>query len=219
MAILSVKGVHHRFGRHRVLNGVDLALDVGACGVLFGDNGCGKSTLLSLLSTRFRLQKGAYRLDDLEGEADADAMRGRLLFVGHQTHLYGHLNPIENMMFFSDLRGLSVSVSALREVVVLVGLERFAEQPVRWFSAGMKKRLALARLLLAKPDLLLLDEPYSALDGQGVAWLNGVLTDFLGQGGVVVMASHDPDRVAALVHQPFRLHRGRLYSQGEDIPC
>ena len=219
MATLSVMGLHHRFGRHRVLNGVELVLDAGECGVLFGANGCGKSTLLALLSTRFRIQKGDYWLDGLDAACDGDAVRGRLLFVGHQTHLYGHLSPLENMQFFVDLHGLRCSAAALREAVVAVGLKKFAERPVRWFSAGMKKRLALARMLLAKPTLLLLDEPYSALDAQGVLWLNGVLTDFLNQGGVVVIATHDPERIAALNHRPFRLHQGQLYPQGEDASC
>ena len=214
MVTLSVLGLQHHFGRHRVLNGVDLEIHAGECGVLFGANGCGKSTLLALLSTRFRIQKGSYSFEGLDVRNESERVRDRLLFVGHQTHLYGHLTPLENMLFFSDLRGLRCSSAELREAVVAVGLEPFALQPTRWFSAGMKKRLALARLLLAKPAVLLLDEPYSALDAQGVTWLNGVLTDFLNGGGMVVMASHDPERVSALRHRPFRLQQGKLYPQG-----
>ena len=219
MAIISVTGLHHRFGRQRVLHGVNLRLDAGECGVLFGANGCGKSTLLTLLSTRFRVQKGDYFLDGLDVSCDGEAARDRLLFVGHHTHLYGHLNPLENSRFFCDLRGLPCSDAELHKAVVAVGLEKFAEHPSRWFSAGMKKRLALARMLLSQPKVLLLDEPYSALDIQGVEWLNGVLKTFLSQGGVIVIATHDPERIAALPHQPFRLYRGQLHRQGEETPC
>ncbi|MBF0401515.1 MAG: heme ABC exporter ATP-binding protein CcmA [Magnetococcales bacterium] len=219
MPLLSVQGLHHCFGRHRVLNGIHLALEAGNCGVLLGANGSGKSTLLALLSTRFRLQQGHYHLAGLAVAEHGDMVRSRLLFVGHHTHLYGHLTPLENLLFFADLHGLSAAGTVLREAVVAVGLEKFMEQPVRWFSAGMKKRLALARLLLFQPDLLLLDEPYSALDQQGVAWLNETISQFLQRGGVVVMASHDPERIAALPHQPFRLHRGQLYGPGEAFPC
>ena len=220
MAILSVQGLHHRFGRQRVLNGVDLVLDAGECGVLFGANGCGKSTLLALLSTRFRIQRGRYHLKHWDTQTEGDTVRAHLLFVGHQTHLYGHLTPLENMLFFCDLHGLRCPSEALQEAVASVGLQRFAERPIRGFSAGMKKRLALARMLLSKPQLLLLDEPYSALDQQGVTWLNRVLTDYLNQGGVVVMASHDPERVSALKHHPFHLQRGRLHpQQGEGTSC
>ena len=219
MATLSVRGLQHNFGRHRVLNRIELEIHAGECGVLFGANGSGKSTLLALLSTRFRIQKGSYCFEGLDVQNESERVRNRLLFIGHQTHLYGHLTPLENMLFFSDLRGLRCSPTELRAAVAAVGLEPFALQPTRWFSAGMKKRLALARLLLAKPAVLLLDEPYSALDAQGVTWLNGVLTHFLDRGGVVVMASHDPERVSALRHRPFRLQRGKLYPQGEGMPC
>lgn len=217
--VLSVAEVHHRFGPHRVLHGVNLTLHAGECGVLFGRNGCGKSTLLTLLSTRYRLQRGTYRLDGLDARLEDDEVRGRLLFIGHQTHLYGHLTPLENMRFFSDLRGLPCSDGSLRETIANVGLQRFVDRPVRWFSAGMKKRLALGRMLVAQPKVVLLDEPYSALDLQGVQWLNGVLEAYLRQGGVVVIATHDPQRIAALLHRPFRLHHGRLYPQGDESPC
>ncbi len=217
--MLVVQGLHHCFGRHRVLNGVNLTLEAGECGVLLGANGCGKSTLLALLSTRFRVQKGVYQLAGLMVADHGEESRGRLLFVGHHTHLYGHLTPLENLLFFADLHGLRPGESTLRAAVAAVGLEKFVEQPVRWFSAGMKKRLALARLLVSRPDLLLLDEPYSALDVQGVTWLNEALRRFLQEGGVVVMASHDPERVAALPHRPFRLHQGQLYRYGEEVPC
>jgi heme exporter protein A len=219
MSKLAVSGIHHRFGRHKVLNGVDLTMEPGDCVVLFGDNGSGKSTLLTLLSTRFSLQKGHYTLDGLNSDSDGDELRGRLVFISHNSHLYGHLTSVENLLFFADLRGLNCSDTDLREAVETVGLARFADRPTRWFSAGMKKRLTLARMLIAKPDLLLLDEPYSALDVQGVTWLNTMLSEFLDNGGMIIMASHDPQRVAALNHRPHRLRKGRLNLFEELVPC
>lgn len=209
-ALVQLNAVHHRFGRHWVLKGVDLTVNQGECVVLFGSNGSGKSTLLALLSTRFSIREGDYFLDGINPADNGDAVRDKLVFVGHHTHLYGHLTPVENLLFFTDLRGLTVSDQQLRTAIATVGLERVADKPVQWFSAGMRKRLALARMLLANPVLLLLDEPYSALDAQGVAWLNSMLTDYLHQGGAVIMASHDPERVAALPHLPHQLNQGRL---------
>jgi heme exporter protein A len=217
MANLAVTGLHHRFGRHRVLRGVDLAMEAGECVVLFGDNGSGKSTLLTLLSTRFALQKGQYILNGFDSADQGEDIRDHLVFVSHNSHLYGHLTPVENLLFFADLRRLNCSETILRQAVTTVGLERFADRPTRWFSAGMKKRLTLARMLIAKPDLLLLDEPYSALDVQGVNWLNTMLTDFLDAGGMIIMASHDPLRVAALNHQPRYLRKGVLIE--EQVSC
>ncbi len=202
MVKLAVTGLHHRFGRHKVLQGVELTMHAGECVVLFGDNGSGKSTLLTLLSTRFTLQKGQYMLDGLDSSSHGDEFRNKLVFISHNSHLYGHLTPVENLLFFADLRQLNCSDDTIRKAIDTVGLARFADRPSRWFSAGMKKRLTLARVLIAKPTLLLLDEPYSALDAQGVTWLNTILVDFLKNGGMIIMASHDPQRVAALDHIP-----------------
>ncbi|MBF0379644.1 MAG: heme ABC exporter ATP-binding protein CcmA [Magnetococcales bacterium] len=219
MVKLAVTGLHHRFGRHKVLQGIELTMHAGDCVVLFGDNGSGKSTLLTLLSTRFSLQKGQYTLDGLDSKNHGDEIRDKLVFVSHNSHLYGHLTPVENLLFFADLRQLTPSDDAIRKTIETVGLGRFADRPSRWFSAGMKKRLTLARVLIAKPSLLLLDEPYSALDAQGVNWLNSILTDFLKGGGMIIMASHDPQRVAALDHKPQFLKKGRLLPEGEVVTC
>ncbi|MBF0449094.1 MAG: heme ABC exporter ATP-binding protein CcmA [Magnetococcales bacterium] len=219
MAKLAVSGLRHRFGRQQVLNGVDLTMEAGDCVVLFGDNGSGKSTLLTLLSTRFSLQKGGYTLNEMDSSEQGDEIRGKLVFISHNSHLYGHLTSLENLIFFADLRGLKQSEAQLRSAIDRVGLAPFADRPTRWFSAGMKKRLTLARVLIAQPDLLLLDEPYSALDVQGVDWLNNMLIEFLKQGGMIIMASHDPNRVAVLPHRPLRLHKGRLSPLQEPVTC
>lgn len=213
MSIVAVSGLSHRFGRNRLLNDLDLTIEPGECAALFGANGVGKSTLLAILSTRFKVQRGRYRLNGLDVATHGEAVRERLVFIGHDTHLYGHLNPLENLRFFTDLRGMAADDGALHDAVDAVGLKRFARQPTRWFSAGMKKRLALARMLLARPDLLLLDEPYSALDAQGVTWLNGVLKSYLDGGGAMILASHDPERVAVLPHRPLMLDRSGLSEQ------
>ncbi|MBF0358472.1 MAG: heme ABC exporter ATP-binding protein CcmA [Magnetococcales bacterium] len=219
MVHLAVTGLSHRFGRQQVLRGLDLTMAAGECVVLFGDNGSGKSTLLTLLSTRFAMQKGRYLLNGLDSADSGAEIRERLVFVSHNSHLYGHLTPVENLLFFADLRRLQCSDELLRETVSAVGLGKFADRPTRWFSAGMKKRLTLARVLLAKPALLLLDEPYSALDSQGVEWLNSMLNDFLAGGGMIVMASHDPQRVAALKHRPKFLQKGSLFDSKESANC
>ncbi|MEO5346004.1 MAG: heme ABC exporter ATP-binding protein CcmA [Magnetococcus sp. YQC-9] len=208
--VANLTGVRHRYGRHQVLAGIDLTVRRGECVVLFGANGSGKSTLLSLLSTRYTIREGSYHLDGLDVRHHGQEARERLLFVGHHTHLYGHLTSMENLRFYGDLHGLTLSEARLRQALDTVGLAKAADKPVQWFSAGMRKRLALARMLLSNPLLLLLDEPYSALDSQGVHWLNAMLNDYLDQGGAVIMASHDPERVAALDHRPHQLARGIL---------
>jgi heme exporter protein A len=208
---LRAHGLHFRYlRRHPILREVSLTLEPGQCLVLFGANGAGKSTLLGVLSTRLRPQRGAWSLQDIKGMDDPEEARRHLLLIGHLTHLYGHLTPLENLRFFAHLRGMDPSPEALLNTVAQAGLERHAHRPTAGFSAGMKRRLALARIGLAKPTLLLLDEPYSALDAAGILWLNGLLNDYLTRGGMIVMATHDPERVRALPHQPCHLHQGTL---------
>lgn len=210
-AIVQMEGVRYRFGRHQVLQGIELVVHAGECAVLYGANGSGKSTLLAILSTLYTLREGRYLLDGLDVTRQGHEARDRLLFVGHHTHLYGHLSALENLLFFASLRGVAPTETELRQTLNTVGLSKAMDRPVQWFSAGMRKRLALARLLLAKPLLLLLDEPYSALDAQGVRWLNAMLATYLENGGALIMASHDPERVAALPHRPLQLTRGQLH--------
>ncbi|MBF0143079.1 MAG: heme ABC exporter ATP-binding protein CcmA [Magnetococcales bacterium] len=218
MARIHAEGIHYAFGRQKVLRGVDLASADGECIALYGANGSGKSTLLTILATGYRPQRGSYRLDGLLASEEGSELRRRLVYVGHHTHLYGHLTPVENLRFFCDLRGLRPTTEALREAVAAVGLALHAERPVRGFSAGMRKRLALSRILPAKPALLLLDEPYSALDHAGVSWLNDLLGGYLRGGGTIILASHDPERVAPLSPQIRRLEEGRLIAEQTTAP-
>ncbi|MBF0187809.1 MAG: heme ABC exporter ATP-binding protein CcmA [Magnetococcales bacterium] len=194
------------------MRGVSLTQEKGECLALFGPNGAGKSTLLSVLSTRLRPHGGRFKLGGVNGLDNPELIRARTLFLGHSTGLYGHLTAVENLRFFSDLRGLEISDSTLRKSVTDVGLSRFADRPVGGFSAGMRKRVALGRLLIAQPSLLLLDEPYTALDAQGVDWLNTRIRIYLEGGGSVILVTHDPERVAALPHRQLRLENGTIAS-------
>lgn len=218
MAQLLVEELEYRFGRQRVLNGVDLEAFDGECVVLFGANGAGKSTLLYILATRYRPRAGRYQLNGVDVLEDGAGVRDNLIFVGHHTHLYGHLTPVENLGFFAALRGMEPDEATLRRAVKAVGLTRFADRPVMGFSAGMRKRAALARVLIARPPLLLLDEPYSALDAEGVDWLNGMMREYQEQGGTIVMATHDPERVASLTHRATRLKEGILIADDAGSP-
>ncbi|MBF0423433.1 MAG: heme ABC exporter ATP-binding protein CcmA [Magnetococcales bacterium] len=219
MTPLQILDMAHRFGRRIVLRRVTLRVEPGECAVLYGANGSGKSTLLSLLATRLRIQQGSCLLGDVNLQTHGDLARRYIVLIGHHSHLYGHLSPMENLLFFRDMHQVAADMDALADAIGAVGLEPFAHQPVRWFSAGMKKRLSLARLLIARPRLLLLDEPYSALDQDGVSWLNGVIHRFQHQGGLVVMASHDPEKVQPLRHTPWHLHGGLLQSVTESHRC
>ncbi|ABK45983.1 heme exporter protein CcmA [Magnetococcus marinus MC-1] len=216
MARLEVENIHYGFGRHKVLKGIDLTAEDGECLVLFGVNGAGKSTLLNILALRYRPKRGSYRLNGQEVWDNPDYSRSQIVTIAHHSHLYGHLTPVENLQFFSAMRDLERTDEQIKQCVRDVGLSRFLHRPVKGFSAGMRKRVALARVLLANPPLLLLDEPYSALDHQGVQWLNKILNAYIKEGGTLIIVTHDPDRVAALPYRALRVSKGLLLADTVD---
>ncbi|HSG12877.1 MAG TPA: ATP-binding cassette domain-containing protein [Gaiellaceae bacterium] len=177
-----------RYGRKRVLQSVNLSVPDGGFAVVTGANGSGKTTLLRLLA-------GLAAPSD--GSLSVAADRSRLGYLAHEPLLYRELTGIENL----DLFGRLYRVEQRRERSGML-LERFdlwdaRNQRVSEYSRGMSQRLALCRALLHDPDLLLLDEPYSALDSGGVELLDRELSGLAGQRTIVV-ATHEPERVEPL---------------------
>ncbi|MGE5690451.1 MAG: ATP-binding cassette domain-containing protein [Pseudomonadota bacterium] len=186
--MIRARGLEKRYGTKRVLHGVELDVERGAFAVVTGPNGSGKTTLLRLV---------AGLLVPTRGELEVDVDRGRVGFLAHEPLVYRDLTAVENL----DLFGRLYRVPERRERIGML-LERFGlwdarRERVRAYSRGMQQRLALCRALLHDPDLLLLDEPYNALDAEGAALLDRELAELAGDRTFVV-ATHDPDRLAPL---------------------
>jgi heme exporter protein A len=186
--VIRASGLGKRFGDKRVIEGLDLAIDRGGFLLVTGPNGSGKSTLLRLL---------AGLAAPTSGELSVEIPRGRIGFVAHEPLLYRELTALENL----ELYGRLYRVPERRERAGML-LERFGLWDVRGeradsFSRGMLQRLALCRAMLHEPDLLLLDEPFNALDEQGAALLDRELADLRPQATFVV-ATHDPARLEPL---------------------
>ena len=182
------RGVEKRYGRKRVLRGVDVAVAKGGFAVVTGPNGSGKTTLLRLL---------AGLAVPTRGDLLVDADRSCIGYLAHEPLVYRELTAVENLELFGRL----YRVPERRERIGML-LERFTlwedrNERVSTYSRGMTQRLALCRTLLHDPDLLVLDEPYSALDAEGVALLDRELAGLRGERTVVV-ATHEPDRLASL---------------------
>jgi heme exporter protein A len=181
-------GIEKRYGRRRVLAGIDVVLGREGFLVVTGPNGSGKTTLLRILTGLAAPTRGT-----LQVAVD----RARLGFLAHEPLVYRELTALENL----DLFGRLYRVSERRERIGML-LERFGlwearNERVAAYSRGMTQRLALCRTLLHDPDLLVLDEPYSALDEDGAALLDRELEGLAGR-HTVVLTTHDPDRVASL---------------------
>jgi heme exporter protein A len=193
--VIAARGLGRRFGAKRVLRDLDLDVSAGDFLLVTGPNGSGKSTLLALF---------AGLLAPTEGEVAVDLTRGRIGYLAHEPLVYKELTAAENL----DLYGRLYHVPERRETIGAL-LERFGlwdarHQRVGSFSRGMQQRLALCRVLLHDPELLLLDEPYSGLDATARTLVDDLLAESAGTRTLVV-ASHDPEHVRPLATQALAL--------------
>jgi len=193
--VIRARAVEKRYGRRRALRPLDFELERGGFLVVTGANGSGKTTLLRLV---------AGLAAPTGGELDVAAERGGLGYLGHEPMLYRDLTALENL----DLYGRLYHVVERRETIGAL-LERFGlwearHQRVGSFSRGMQQRLALCRVLLHGPELLLLDEPYSGLDASARSLVDDVLAEAAGAKTLVV-ASHEPEHVRPLATRALAL--------------
>ena len=193
--MISGRGVEKRYGAKWALRPLDLDVAPGSFLVVTGPNGSGKTTLLRLLAGLAAPTRGAL-------EVDID--RGRLGYLAHEPLLYRDLSGLENL----DLYGRLYRVPERRERIGML-LERFGLWEARHeraasFSRGMLQRLAVCRALLHEPELLVLDEPFTALDADGAALLDRQLAD-VAAAATVVLSTHDPGRVEPLATERLAL--------------
>ncbi len=196
--LVSVSGLRKAFGTHRVLDGVTLEVRAGEAVALLGANGAGKTTLLRILATLARPTRGTARVAGHDCAREPERVRPLIGLVAHGSYVYEDLTALENLTFWTGLAGLRVARQELAAALAAVELERFAGERVRTFSAGMKRRLSLARFVLARPRVLLLDEPFAGLDQRAKKWLEEHLESFKRGGGAIVMATHSFGRELAV---------------------
>ena len=204
---IELESVTKRYGRHLVVNGVDLRIEAGTSVVLTGPNGAGKSTLLNLIAGLTSLTSGKVTLAE---KSRGDGIRGRGQVLGVLSHagmLYDRLSGRENLQLHARIRGLpAVRVDS---VLAQVDMLDAAERPVRTYSHGMRKRLSLARLLLHEPAVLVLDEPFSGLDAASQERLSHVLGSLRGR-HTIIFSTHDPARAHAHADRVLTLDSGRI---------
>ena len=189
------RAIEKRYGRKRVLTGVDVAVPVGGFALVTGPNGSGKTTLLRMLAGLAAPSRG-----DLVVGAD----RSQVGFLAHEPLVYRELTALENLDLFGRLYRVPERRERIGMLLERCGLWNARSERVSAYSRGMTQRLALCRVLLHEPDLLVLDEPYSALDEDGAALLDREL-DALAGARTLVVATHDPERLARLATQRVAL--------------
>ena len=208
---VALGGVTKRFGWTWALQHVTLTLPRHTTLALVGPNGAGKTTLLKLIATLIQPTSGegevlGFALDG----GDGDQIRKRTGLLTVRGYLYDDLTADENLRFAARMAGGPVDRPRIESVLGRVGLEGIGTRKVRAFSTGMRKRLALAKLILRDLDLALLDEPYAGLDTEGIALVDAIVGDLRGAGATVIIASHQDGQAMMDAELKGEIVKGRL---------
>lgn len=202
-AVLEARSLRFCRQDEPVFDALDFRLHAGELALIEGDNGSGKTTLMRILAGLLHVDEGELYW---HGQPlQRDRCSGQILFLGHQLGLKADLSPLENLRVAVGLNGRREQID-MSSVLIEVGLGGYESEPVRQLSAGQKKRVALARLLLLPATLWLLDEPYANLDRTGIALVNRLLEDHLARGGSALVTSHGAMGFHGGEPQRIRMH-------------
>jgi heme exporter protein A len=203
------EGVYRRFGLRWALAGVSYALERAQALLLTGHNGSGKTTLLRILAGALKPSRGRVSVLGFDAVRERDELRRRVGLLGHQSFLYEDLTAQQNLAVAARLLGKPTDARALAPLLERVGLQDRAGAAVRTFSAGMRKRLSLARLFLKGPELYLLDEPFGELDPAGIQLVERLISELRAQNRTVVVSTHFVEHGRALCDVRLHLDNGR----------
>lgn len=221
--VAKLENVSRLYGRFAALRRVTASFEAGRCYLLLGENGAGKSTLLRILAGLLKPTSGRVLLNlagaDSAGDSSADpsgvrgqfpsAERYRIGFMSHQSMLYDELSAIENLHYFHRLyRG--VERLSPEEALRSVGLDPALARPISQYSQGMRQRAALARVLISRPRLVLLDEPFSNVDAATIQRMLEIVARQRDDGRTVLLTTHQREVAIAIADHVLTLSAGRL---------
>jgi heme exporter protein A len=209
-ALIEARALGKSFGPIPVLRDVNLSVEAGCGTAVIGANGAGKSTLIRLLAGLSAPSLGAALLFGGPARALSPQLRRRVGLLSHQSFVYPNLTARENLEFYATLYGVEDARTAAIEWLERVALGAAAEARVRGFSRGMEQRLALARAMLARPDVLMLDEPFAALDADGAALAAALVGEANSRGCAVLASAHSAGAFEEMGFAVLVLSRGRL---------
>lgn len=200
---LQFNQVEKRYGAVYALRNLTLSIAAGECVAIAGRNGSGKTTLLRVAAQLVRPGKGT-----MSYSGGAESRRPSIGFVAHATMVYDELTAEENLFFFAKLQSVDNPKKRVAELLGEVGLEARRDSVVRTFSRGMRQRVAIARALLARPSLLLFDEPGTGLDAESGGWLTSQMRKLRDSGCTILMSLHGESEMAQLATRAIRLDAG-----------
>ena len=210
---LEIAGVWKYYGDFAAVRDVGFQVRRGSTVALLGRNGAGKTTLLRIIAGLSKPSQG--RVSILGLDARNDSARRRIGVLGHGISLYDELSATENLMIFARLYGIENPRKTALAWLERTGLDRVRDGLVREFSRGMRQRLAVARAFLHEPEVLLFDEPFTALDDRAIAVLESLLADAHARGRTIIMSTHQLKEALVLATQVVLMRRGQITYSGD----
>ena len=207
---IEIQGLTKSFGNHLALRGIDLEVRQEEFIVIFGPNGAGKTTLIKVLANIMNPSSGMVLFGGLNLKDNAEEIRHRIGVISHQSFLYSNLTAYENLRFYSRMYDVPGAKERIHEVVAMVGMISCLYDRVGTLSRGMQQRLSIARALLHKPTVLLLDEPETGLDQQATSMLWNVLQNGGERKRTIVLTTHNLERGLELGERLIILARGEI---------
>ena len=212
MIALEINDVWKYYGDFPALRAVGLNIEPGSTMALLGRNGAGKTTLLRIIAGLSRPSRGSIKIQG--ADARDQSTRQRIGVLGHGIALYEELSAIENLTLFGKLYGLPDARKRADEMLERVGLARVRDGLAREFSRGMRQRLAVGRAFLHDPEVLLLDEPFTALDDRAIAVLQSMIQSMRDRGRTIIMSTHQLREALELASHVALLQRGQIVHTG-----
>jgi heme exporter protein A len=212
-AALEVNGVWKYYGDFPALRDIAFRVIPGSTVALLGRNGAGKTTLLRILAGLSKPSRGAVTINGMN--VREEATRRRIGVLGHGISLYEEMSAAENLRLFAKLYGVANPEKRVDEMLERTGLDRVRDGLAREFSRGMRQRLAVARVFLHDPEILILDEPFTALDDRAIAVLQSLLNEMHARGRTIVMSTHQLREALELATHVAMLQRGQIVHAGE----
>ncbi len=204
---IEARDITKSYGPHTVLKGVGIKVPAGESLVILGPNGAGKTTLIKVLATIMKPTSGELYIAGRDPRKSPEEVRRRLGVVAHDVFFYYNLTARENLEFYSRLYNVSDAAERIPEVVEMVGMTARLNDRVGIFSRGMQQRLSIARALLHRPEIMLLDEPDTGLDQQALATLWRVMKGLDAERRTVIATTHSLERAFDLADR-FVILRG-----------
>lgn len=215
--MIETKGLIKTIGDKMILRGINLSIKKGESVAIVGPNGAGKSTVLKIIAGLTKATSGDIIIDGMDFKKDSYEMKKKIGFLAHNSFLYDHLTPLENLKFFGKLYRVPNVEEKAKQLINEVGLGFFIHDPIRSFSRGMLQRIAIARAIIHDPEILLFDEPHTGLDQEAIKLLNDVILKMKANGSTVIMVTHDFQQAVQTCDRVIIFRNGKIVADLSNV--